>query len=71
MLPLLLVITFDRATSEPFRREIGAAGFKAYYVESLASALGVIAQWHFDAIVLDAAGFDDAVHPMLLTPCLG
>lgn len=65
MLPLLLVITFDRATSEPFRREIGAGGFKAYYVESLSSALGVVAQWHFDAILLDADGFGAAVHPML------
>jgi DNA-binding response OmpR family regulator len=65
MLPLLLVITFDRATSEPLRREIGATGFKAYYVESLSSALGVVAQWHFDAILLDATGFGDAVHPML------
>jgi DNA-binding response OmpR family regulator len=65
MLPLLLVITFDRATSEPYRREIGGAGFKAYYVESLASALGVVAQWHFDAVLLDATGFGDAIHPML------
>ena len=65
MLPLLLVITVDRATSEPFRSEIGAAGFKAYYVESLSSALGVIAQWHFDGILIDADGFGDAVHPML------
>ena len=64
MLPLLLVITFDRATSEPFRRELGTAGFKAYYVESLSSALGVVAQWHFDAILIDATGFD-AVHSML------
>jgi DNA-binding response OmpR family regulator len=65
MLPLLLVLTFDRATSEPFRREIDCAGFKAYYVETLASALGVVAQWRFDAILLDAAGFDTALHPML------
>jgi len=65
MLPLLLVITLDRATSEPFRCEIGACGFKAYYVESLSSALGVIAQWHFDAILIDADGFGDAVQSML------
>ena len=65
MLPLLLVITFDRANSQPFRRELGAAGFKAYYVESLSSALGVVAQWHFDAILLDADGFAGAVLDML------
>ncbi len=65
MLPLLLVITVDRETSEPFRRDIGAAGFKAYYVESLTAALGVVAQWHFDAILIDASGFGDAVHAML------
>jgi len=65
MLPLLLVITSDRTTSEPFRHEISASGFKAYYVESLSSALGVVAQWHFDAILLDADGFGAAVQPML------
>ncbi len=65
MLPLLLVITFDRASSEPFRREFGTSAFKAYYVESLSSAIGVVAQWQFDAILLDADGFGAAVLPML------
>ena len=65
MLPLVLVITADRATSEPFRLEIGAAGFKAYYVQSLASALGVIAQWRFDAVLLHGRGFDAALDGML------
>jgi two-component system OmpR family response regulator len=65
MLPLLLVITSDRTTSEPFRHEISASGFKAYYVETLTSALGVMGQWHFDAVLLHAHGFDGALAHML------
>ncbi|MEO8311895.1 MAG: response regulator transcription factor, partial [Caldimonas sp.] len=65
MTPLLLVITSDRVISEPFRHELSAAGFKAYYVETLASALGVVAQWQFDAILLQGQGFDDALPAML------
>lgn len=65
MLPLLLVITADRVISEPFRHELSAAGFKAYYVETLTSALGVVAQWQFDAVLLHAQGFDDALPHML------
>jgi DNA-binding response OmpR family regulator len=65
VLPLLLVITADRVVAEPLRHDLAAAGFKAYYVETLASALGVVAQWQFDAILLDAQGFDDALPHML------
>jgi DNA-binding response OmpR family regulator len=65
VLPLLLVITADRVVSEPFRHELSAAGFKAYYVETLDSALGVVAQWQFDAVLLHAQGFDDALPEML------
>jgi DNA-binding response OmpR family regulator len=65
VLPLVLVITADRVISEPLRPGLGAAGFKAYYVESLSSALGVVAQWQFDAILLHAQGFDDALPHML------
>ena len=63
--PLLLVITADRVVAEPLRHDLAAAGFKAYYVETLASALGVVAQWQFDAVLLDAHGFDDALPDML------
>jgi len=65
VLPLLLVITADRVVAEPLHHDLGAAGFKAYYVETLASALGVVAQWRFDAVLLHAQGFDDALPHML------
>ncbi len=65
MLPLVLVITADRIVSEPFRHELGGAGFKAYYVESLASALGVLGQWRFDAVLVHGRGFDHALHGLL------
>lgn len=64
-MPLVLVITVDRAGSEPFRRELSAAGFKAYYVETLASALGVVAQWQFDAVLVHGQGLDDALPDLL------
>jgi DNA-binding response OmpR family regulator len=65
MLPLVLVITADRVTSEPFRHELNTAGFKAYYVETLSAALGVVAQWKFDAVLLHGEGFGPAVTAML------
>lgn len=65
MLPLLLIITSDRALADSLRHEIGAAGFRAYYVETLASALAVMAQWRFDAVVLYAHGFEGKVQEML------
>lgn len=65
MLPLLLVITAERDLSEPFRRELSAAGFKAYYVETLSSALAVVAQWQFDAVLLHGLGFENALTHML------
>ena len=51
--------------SAPFRRELSAAGFKAYYVETLTSALAVVAQWQFDAVLLHGRGFDDAAAHVL------
>lgn len=65
MLPLLLVITAERHLAEPFRRELNAAGFKAYYVETLGSAIAVVAQWQFDAILLLGCGFEPATTHML------
>jgi DNA-binding response OmpR family regulator len=65
VLPLLLVITADRDLSEPFRRELSAAGFKAYYVETLSSAIAVIGQWRFDAALMHGRGFEAAAAHML------
>jgi DNA-binding response OmpR family regulator len=65
MLPLVLVITADRVAAEPFRRELSAAGFKAYYVETLNAALGVVAQWRFDAALMHGQGFGDGAALML------
>ena len=65
MLPLLLIITSNRTAADSLRHEVGVAGFKAYYVETLASALAVMAQWRFDAIVLYAAGFESRIQDML------
>jgi two-component system response regulator CpxR len=59
MLPLLLIITSNRSRADSLRHEISGAGFKAYYVETLASALAVMAQWRF------AHGFEPALAEML------
>jgi DNA-binding response OmpR family regulator len=65
MLPLVLAITADRDLSAPCRRELSAAGFKAYYVETLSSALAVFSQWRFDAVLLRSRGFGDETTHML------
>ena len=61
MLPLLLVISAQGAASNPLRLVLSAAGFKVYYVESLASALGVTQQWEFDAALVDAKGLGNEI----------
>jgi two-component system, OmpR family, response regulator CpxR len=65
VLPLLLVITAARDISQPLRHELSAAGFKAYYVETLGAALGVVTQWQFDAVLLHGQGFDGVTSAML------
>ena len=65
MLPLLLVITAERDLAEPFRRELSAAGFKAYYVEAPSSAIAILGQWQFDAILLHGRGFGRSATHML------
>jgi DNA-binding response OmpR family regulator len=65
VLPLVLVITADHVVAQPLRHDLATAGFKAYYVETLASAFGVVSQWQFDAVLLHAQGFDDALPLML------
>ncbi len=54
MLPVLLVLSAHGTGSDRLRVELGASGLKTYYVETLSSALGVIGQWQFDAVLLDA-----------------
>ena len=54
MLPVLLVISPSVDAQDRLRVELSASGLKTYYVETLASALGVIAQWQFDAVLVDA-----------------
>ncbi len=61
MLPLLLVISTQGAASNPLRLVLSAAGFKVYYVESLASALGVTQQWQFDAALVDGKGLESEI----------
>ncbi|MDQ2948108.1 MAG: winged helix-turn-helix domain-containing protein [Acidobacteriota bacterium] len=41
--------------------ELSASGFKAYYVETLSSALGVTAQWQFDATLVDAYQLENEI----------
>jgi DNA-binding response OmpR family regulator len=65
VLPLLLVLTADRDLSEPFRRELNGAGFKAYYVESLSAAIAVVGQWQFDAVLVHGRGFERATAQIL------
>ncbi len=67
MQPLLLVIARQVEATDPLRLELSATGFKAYYVETLASAIAVIAQWQFDAAVVDVDRLADDVLDVLKT----
>ena len=67
MLPLLLVISRSVEATDPLRLELSATGFKAYYVETLASAIGMIAQWQFDAALIDVDRLADDVFDVVKT----
>ncbi|MDQ2734108.1 MAG: winged helix-turn-helix domain-containing protein [Pseudomonadota bacterium] len=43
------------------RLELNVSGLKAYYVETLSSALGVIEQWQFDAALVDAERLENEI----------
>ena len=59
MLPVLLVISRPVLPQDPLRVELSTSGLKTYYVETLSSALGVISQWQFDAVLVDSEQHGD------------
>lgn len=62
---LCLVVTPGKERIPLFRRELTSRGFKAYFVHDAHSAGAVLAQWHFDAIVLEGFGSDPATQGVL------
>ncbi len=56
---LCLIVEADRALARTLQREFPAFGFKPCTVDSCDAALGMLRQWRFDAVLLDADGFGD------------
>jgi DNA-binding response OmpR family regulator len=56
MLPLCLIVGSDAFDPAGLQREIDGFGFKPYAVETFSSALGMIRQWQFDAVIVDGDG---------------
>ena len=65
MLPLCLIVAADAAQAPAGNRELGLLGFKPYAVDSIDAALGLIRQWEFDAVLVDADGFGETLVPTL------
>ena len=65
MLYLCLVICKDASSARATNKSLDAFGLKAYSVTSLGSALGLLAQWRFDVVLLDSRGFGSALPTML------
>jgi DNA-binding response OmpR family regulator len=61
MLPLCLIVAGGHEAPPGLNREFDGLGFKPYTVQSLASALGLIGQWEFDAVLVDADGRADSL----------
>ena len=59
MLPLCLIISHDPHLIAAIQREIEGCGLKPYQVRSFSAALGLISQWRFDAVLVDADGFGE------------
>jgi DNA-binding response OmpR family regulator len=57
---LCLIIEAERVAATALQREFPAFGFKPCTVASCEAALGLLRQWRFDAVLLDAEGFGDA-----------
>ncbi len=62
---LCLVIQSDPALARATNRGLEAYGLKPYHVNTIKSAVGVLGQWRFDVVMLDADGFGDRVPDML------
>ena len=61
MLPLCLIVTAGHEPAPLLNRDFDGLGFKPYTVQSMASALGLIGQWEFDAVLVDADGRTDSL----------
>jgi len=61
VLPLCLIISRDPLFVAAIEREVEASGLKPYRVSGFGAALGLIGQWRFDAVLLDADDFGDGV----------
>src|SRR5207344_2229564 len=53
---LCLIIEPDIAIAQRLQRELPSFGFKPYTVTSCQTALTLLRQWRFDAVLLDAQG---------------
>lgn len=65
MLPLCLIVGNDKAGPAGQHLGIDGYGFKPYAVETFSSALGMIQQWQFDAVIVDGDGHADHLFHLL------
>ena len=65
MLPLCLIVGNDKVDPAGLHRGIDGYGFKPYAVETFSSALGMIEQWQFDAVIVDGDGHADTLFHLL------
>ena len=65
MLPLCLIVGNDEVDPAGLHRGIDGYGFKPYAVETFSSALGMVEQWQFDAVIVDGDGHADTLFHLL------
>ena len=65
MLPLCLIVGHDTVDPAGLQHGIDDFGFKPYAVDTFSSALGLIRQWQFDAVIVDGDGHADTLLHLL------
>ena len=65
MLPLCLIVGSDAVDPSGLHRGFDGYGFKPYAVDTFRSALGMIQQWQFDAVIVDGDGHVDSLLHLL------
>lgn len=65
MLPLCLIVGGDTVDPAGLHRGFDGFGFKPYAVDTFSSALGMIQQWQFDAVIVDGDGHADTLFHLL------
>ena len=65
MSSVCLGVSLDDRFARHLQRELSVYELKPYFVDTERTALSMLEQWQFQAVVIDADGFPDSIFPFL------